>query len=222
MKVLIVEDDLSSREILRHLMAAAGHNVRLASDGIEALELAREDPPEIVLTDWMMPNLDGLALCQRLRAVGPGQPYIYIILLTARDQKQDLLEALEAGADDYVAKPFDPNELKARVGVGERIVRLEAVLRHRNQELEDSLQTIRRLKGLLPICMYCKKIRSDENYWQQIETYIHEQTGADFSHGICPECLKKHFPKYHRRVQGETPDQPNLPAAPPQPPADKG
>jgi CheY-like chemotaxis protein len=201
-KVLIVEDSSTMQKLLEHLMKAAGHDVFTAGDGAEALELAGRERPEIVLTDWMMPNLDGVELCQRLRSVAPGQGYVYVILLTARDQKADLLQGLEAGADDYIVKPFDPDELRARVRVGERIVRLEAALRGRNEELEQSLQTIRRLKGLLPICMYCKRIRSDENYWQQIEAYIHEQTGTDFSHGICPECFEQRFPEYHRRAQG--------------------
>jgi len=149
----------------------------------------------------MLPKLDGVELCSRLRSAAPGQPYTYIIILTARDRKEDLLRGLEAGADDYVVKPFDPDELMARVRVGERIVRLETVLRRRNQEMEESLQTIRRLKSLLPICMFCKRIRTDQNYWQQMEAYIHEQTGTDFSHGVCPECFEKHYPEYYRRVR---------------------
>lgn len=200
MKVLIAEDDASIRHILQHLMKGAGHEILVASDGVEALDLAGREPPDIVLTDWMMPNLDGVELCHRLRLAAAGRPYIYIILLTSRDQKEDLLQGLDAGADDYIIKPFDADELKARVRVGERILRLEAALRRRNVELEESLQTIRRLKGLLPICMYCKKIRSDQNYWQQIEAYIHEETGTDFTHSICPECFQKYFPQYYQQV----------------------
>lgn len=219
MKVLIAEDDPTTREIVRRLMVAAGDEVLIASDGAEALELALREQPNIILTDWMMPGLDGVELCGRLRSAAPGQPYVYVILLTVRDEKDDIARALDEGADDYIVKPFNPKELMARVRAGERIVRLETMLRGRNEELEESLRTIRQLKGLLPICMFCKKIRTDENYWQQIETYIHEQTGTDFSHGICPECLAKHYPEYARKLQDERQDEQKTPSngSPPPP-----
>lgn len=207
MRILVVEDDAPTRELLRYILTGTGNEIILASDGVEALELAARERPDIVLTDWMLPRLDGVELCRQLRSVAPGQSYIYVILLTARDRKEDILHGLEAGADDYIVKPFDRDELIARLRVGERIVRLETVLRHRNAELEQSLQTIRRLKSLLPICMFCKRIRTDQNYWQQIEAYIHEQTGADFTHGVCPECFEKHYPQYYRRVREEKPNQ---------------
>ena len=203
MKVLVAEDDEAMRQFLARLIVAIGHEVLQAADGEEALNLALGQKPEILVTDWMMPKLDGLELCARLRALGPGHPYVYIILLTARDRKEDILRGLEAGADDYVVKPFDREELVARVRVGERIVRLETLLRSRNEELENSLLTIRKLKSLLPICMFCKKIRTDGNYWEQIEAYVHEQTGTDFSHGVCPDCLKKQYPEHYARVQGQ-------------------
>lgn len=201
MKVLIAEDDPTTRELVRRLIAAAGSEVVIASNGEEALELARREQPDIVLTDWMMPGLNGVELCQQLRSAAPGQPYVYVILLTVRDEKEDISRALDEGADDYIVKPFDAKELMARVRAGERIVRLETMLRHRNEELEESLQTIRQLKSLLPICVFCKRIRTDENYWQQIEAYIHQQTGTDFSHGICPECFEKHYPDYYHKMR---------------------
>lgn len=195
MKVLIAEDDPVTRKLVRHLLAKEQYEIVIAEDGTQAQQLIERERPDIVLTDWMMPGIDGVELCQQIRAVAPGQPYVYIILITVRDEKRDISEGLSAGADDYIIKPFDTGELLARVRAGERIVRLETSLRTRNEELEESLSTIRQLRSLIPICMYCKKIRNDQNYWDEIENYIHEHTGSDFSHGVCPDCLRKHFPE---------------------------
>ncbi len=203
MKVMIVDDDPTTRQFLQTLVSRSGHEVLLASDGAEAIELAARNRPDIILADWMMPRISGVELCAHFRSAGPGQPYTFIILLTARDDSEDVVEGLNAGADDYIIKPFNAAELLARIRTGERIVRLETILRRRNEELEQSLLTIRRLKGLLPICMFCKRVRNDQDYWQQLETYIHEQTGTDFSHGVCPECLKKHYPDSYRALQEE-------------------
>jgi len=203
MKVLIADDDPTIREVVSHLVADAGYEVLSASGGAEALESIVREKPEIVLTDWMMPEIDGVELCRRIRAVGPGEPYVYVILVTVRGQREDVWRGFDAGADDYIVKPFDPQELLARIRVGRRIVQLESTLRKRNEDLEESLRTINKLKSLLPICMFCKKVRTDEDYWQQLEDYIHEQTGTDFSHGICPDCLKKYYPEYYRRQQEE-------------------
>jgi len=202
-KILIAEDDRPMRDLLQRLILTTGHQMLLASNGEEVLAIARQEQPDIVVTDWMMPKISGVELCGYLRSAGPGQPYVYIILLTARDRREDILYGLEAGADDYIVKPFDRDELVGRIRVGERLVRLEALLRGRNEELEQSLQTIRRLKSLLPICMFCKKICADQDYGQQIDAYIHEQTGADFTHGVCPECFEKHYPEAYRTLQDE-------------------
>jgi DNA-binding response OmpR family regulator len=124
----------------------------------------------------MMPGIDGIEICRRIRATSLRSP-VYVILLTARTSPQDLVAGLEAGADDYLTKPFDPDELRARVHVGQRTLELMA--------------SVKQLTGLLPICSYCKRIRSDDDYWQQVEGYIGEHTDARFWHGICPACLTK-------------------------------
>jgi len=198
MKILIAEDERISRRILGKTLAKAGHQVIAVEDGIKALDLLKKEPPDMLITDWMMPNLDGLELCRRVRSFDlPG--YVYIILWTALTQKENIINGLDAGADDYITKPFDKTELLARVRAGERIVNLESSLRQKNKKLKEALDQVNQLEGLLPICMFCKKIRDDGDYWQQVEDYIGEHSEADFSHGICPECWEKHYSKYVNR-----------------------
>jgi response regulator RpfG family c-di-GMP phosphodiesterase len=112
-------------------------------------------------------------------------------MLTSKNTRADILAGLNAGADDYVVKPFDVEELRARVKVGERIVELRQSLAERVQELEAMVQQVKTLQGLLPICVYCKKIRNDKSYWQQVESYLMERSDVRFSHGICPDCYEK-------------------------------
>jgi DNA-binding response OmpR family regulator len=191
MKILIAEDDPVSRRILEAALEKDGHDIQSVVDGARAWEaLERLDAPRLAILDWMMPGVDGTEICRRLRAAPPSRP-TYVILLTARGRKEDVLAGLEAGADDYVTKPFDHDELRARVRVGARVVELQLALAGRVTELEEALARVRQLRGLLPICSYCKKVRDDRNYWQQVEHYVSEHTDARFSHSICPDCLER-------------------------------
>jgi sigma-B regulation protein RsbU (phosphoserine phosphatase) len=177
MRILIADDDRMSTMMLSRSLERWGFDVVVAHDGASAWEeIIGETPPELAIVDWMMPGIDGIELCRRLRAASLPTP-VYVILLTARNSRQDLVAGLEAGADDYLTKPFDPDELRARIHVGQRTLALIA--------------NVKRLSGLLPICSYCKRIRSDHDYWEQVESYISEHTDARFSHGICPTCYEK-------------------------------
>lgn len=177
MRILIADDDRATTMMLGRTLERWGFEVVVVHDGEAAWErLAGVEPPALAIIDWMMPGLDGIELCRRIRSASR-RPPVYVILLTARASRQDLVAGLEAGADDYLTKPFDPDELRARIHVGQRTLGLMA--------------DIRRLTGLLPICSYCKRIRSDEDYWEQIESYITEHTDAAFSHGVCPSCMAK-------------------------------
>jgi sigma-B regulation protein RsbU (phosphoserine phosphatase) len=198
MKILIAEDEKISRRILEMALTKASYDVGAVEDGVKALESIQKEVPDMLITDWMMPELDGLELCRRVRGLNLSG-YVYIILLTALTQKEKIIEGLDAGADDYVTKPFEKTELLARVRAGERVIQLERSLLQKNKELSEALSQVKQLKGLLPICMFCKKIRNDENYWQKVEEYLAEHTGADFSHSICPECLEKHYSKYVKK-----------------------
>jgi DNA-binding response OmpR family regulator len=190
-RILIAEDHYVSRHLLERNLTNWGFEVMAAEDGEAAVEvLESASAPPLAIIDWMMPRMDGLDVCKRIRADST-RPYIYLVLLTAKSHKEEIAAGLEAGADDYVIKPFDPDELRARLKVGQRVVELERQLAGRVAELEMALTEVKQLKRLLPICMYCKSIRDDGDYWRQIEEYIHCETGTDFSHSICPACLEK-------------------------------
>jgi DNA-binding response OmpR family regulator len=177
MRILIADDDRVSTLMLGRTLETWGFIVDVVHDGTAAWErISGLAPPELVIADWMMPGLDGIELCRRIRTAELRSP-VYLILLTARSAPQDLVAGLEAGADDYLTKPFDPDELRARIHVGQRTIALIA--------------NIKRLTGLLPICSYCKRIRSDKDYWQQVDSYLTDHTDARFSHGICPACMEK-------------------------------
>ena len=193
MRILIAEDDPTTRLMLTAVLKKTGHKVLAASDGAEALEiLLRADAPHLAILDWMMPEIDGPEVCRRVRARENDQPP-YILMLTTKGEKADIIAGLKAGANDYLAKPFDPGELRARVEVGCRLVALEQRLATQAAELRAALEHIRRLEGVLPICMHCKRIRDDAGGWSQIERYVASHSEATFSHGICPTCMMTHY-----------------------------
>ena len=193
MRVLVADDEATSRHLIQATLGGWGFEVLVAVDGCEALRVLQgSGGPEIAMLDWVMPGIDGLEVCRRMRATMPNAA-TYIILVTARGGLENVVRGLEAGADDYITKPFDPRELRARLHVGVRIVQLQKALMERFQELEDALKRVKQLQGLLPICSYCKKIRNDRNYWEQVDAYITSHSEAQFSHGVCPDCYEIHL-----------------------------
>lgn len=195
MRLLIAEDSQVYRTLLEAALGKCGLDLIIVSDGVAAWQaLQGDDPPPLAVLDWEMPGMNGPELCRRIRQAANLRA-THVILLTARDSKTDVVSGLDAGADDYVIKPFDAEELRARVQIGARIVTLQKSLADRVRRLEDALAKVHQLQGLLPICSYCKKVRDDKNYWQQVETYIAHHSDARFSHTVCPTCLE--------RVKGE-------------------
>ncbi|HVC20625.1 MAG TPA: response regulator [Vicinamibacterales bacterium] len=191
MQIVIAEDDRLYRRLLEAALTTRGYAITTCVDGFEAWRrLAEQTGPTVAILDWMMPSMDGLEICRRVRQSRMALPP-YIILLTSRSRTEDIVTGLQAGADDYLCKPFDPEELAARLVVGHRVLKLQQDLIERVAELEDALARVKQLQGLLPICSYCKKIRDDQNYWSQVESYISERSEARFTHGICPECREK-------------------------------
>jgi sigma-B regulation protein RsbU (phosphoserine phosphatase) len=195
MKILIAEDDRISRRLLEMTLGRLKLDVIVTENGAQALEvLEGPDPPQLAILDWMMPELDGIEVCQAVRE-RPREKYTYIIFLTARGQTKDIVQALESGADDYLIKPFDPQELRSRLQVGFRVLKLESALAGKVEELEKAIQHVKTLQGLLPICMYCKKIRDDTDSWHRLESYIERHSQAMFTHSLCTDCREEHFPK---------------------------
>ncbi len=188
MRILIADDDAVTRQLVQMLLAKWEYEVTPVDNGTDACaNLVSEDGPSLAILDWMMPGLDGPEVCKKVRASNPKRP-LYLILLTTLEKKDNIVMGLESGADDYLAKPFDPGELRARVRSGERVVNLESDLRQHVRELETALAHVKQLQGLLPICSYCKRIRDDQDYWHSVDRYIAKETNVRFSHGICPTC----------------------------------
>jgi phosphoserine phosphatase RsbU/P len=188
-RVLIAEDDRATARLLAGLIGSWGYEVVAAGDGNTALaHFEAAATPQLVLLDWMLPGADGPEVCRRIRKLRSNSA-IYIILLTSKSARTDVVAGLEAGADEYLVKPFDAEELRARLQAGARIVDLQQRLADQVRELETALANVRKLTGLLPICAYCKAIRDDSNYWHRVEEYVGEHSDVTFSHGICPKCL---------------------------------
>ena len=176
MKVLVAEDDAVARRVLEATLVKLGYEPVSTTDGKEAWTIIKAENLRIVVSDWLMPRLDGLDLCKRIRI--RGGDYVYFILLTGQTATEENMQiAADAGVDDFLSKPVKQQELRVRLRVAERI-------------LEFTTQ-VKELESYLPICGYCRKVRDDKNYWQQIEQYIGTRTGTNFSHGICPECMEK-------------------------------
>ena len=190
MKILVADDELVSRTLLENYLQYWGYTPILAGHGKEALEILKAaDAPSMAILDWMMPYMSGPEVCQSVQKLQKPIPP-YLILVTSKSDKRDIVRGLQAGAQDYVTKPYDVNELQARVDVGRRMVQLQQLLSQRIGELEEATRQIKHLRGLLPICCRCKKVRSDDGYWSEVETYITEHSETKFSHSYCPDCYQ--------------------------------
>ncbi len=197
-RVLVVDDSKSARELLERSLAGNGYAPMSASCGAEALDLlAGAEAPALAIVDWMLPDIDGPEICSRIRQRTEA-PYVYLVLLTARSERADVIHGLDSGADDFLRKPFDAAELKSRLRVGERVVALQRSLQMRVRELQVALDHVRKLQGIIPICMFCKRIRDDADAWHQLEKYLSEHSDAQFSHSLCQDCLAKHYPNLPR------------------------
>jgi sigma-B regulation protein RsbU (phosphoserine phosphatase) len=177
MKILIAEDEPVAAKLLQRALESFGHDVSLSSNGEDAWASFQQDPVRLIVSDWIMPGLDGLQLCKKIRE-RENAPYTYFILLTSQDtrlQNYDL--AMEAGVDDFLTKPLDRLTIRMRLQVAERILRFTT--------------EVRQLRKLIPMCAWCRKIRNDDNYWQMVESYVTEQTGSEFSHCMCPSGVDK-------------------------------
>ncbi|MBI5605354.1 MAG: response regulator [Deltaproteobacteria bacterium] len=199
--VLIVDDSPANIEILSKLLGVE-HEILFSTNGGKALEIAFDQDPNLILLDVLMPEMDGYEVCRCLKQ-NPASKDIPIIFITALDQEEDEARGLELGAVDYITKPFNPAIVKLRVANQLELQWQRQTLALRNGELKEALSKIKTLSGLLPICSSCKKIRDDQGYWNQLETYIHEHSEAEFTHGLCPECIKEFFPEVYEKRYGQ-------------------
>ena len=191
MRILVADDDPIARLLLERALRKSGYDVMAVTTGAEALRvLSGPEAPTLAVLDWMMPELTGVEVCEVVRAATlPASPYI--IILTSLGATGDVVRALEAGADDFITKPFEADELRARVSVGARIIGLQQQLNDRVLALEEALAHVQQLQGLIPICAWCRKVRNDGNFWEQVEGYLAKRSGLQFTHAICPPCREK-------------------------------
>ncbi len=207
MRILIAEDEKVTRMRLEKTLSEWGFDIETVVDGQAAWDrLCGENPPRLCLIDWLMPGMEGPELCRRVREKFP-EDYFYLIILSAQQGVDNLIEGLSAGADDYVTKPFIGRELRSRIAVGVRVLGLEEMLAKKIRQLETALEDVKQLRGLLPICSYCNKIRNDEDYWEQVDSYVGRHSDVEFSHSICPACYEKHVQPMLDHQQGVKSDQ---------------
>ena len=174
MKILIAEDNDLTRELLEEQMLKEGHDVLAVANGKLAVASIVEERPHVLVTDWVMPELDGLDLCRWVREDEDSE-YLFVLMLTSiHTSKDDYHVAMEAGVDDFLVRPCQPRDLVARLRVAERLQRYA--------------RENRQLKRLIPICMYCRKVRDDRDYWLELESFFQAETETVLSHGICPSC----------------------------------
>ncbi|NQT25978.1 response regulator [candidate division KSB1 bacterium] len=235
--ILIVEDSPTQAAKLKQMLENENYKIRIAKNGEEGWDLLEERLPNVVISDVIMPGIDGYELCRRIKHDKKCR-HLPVILLTQLSDPKDIIHGLESGADHFITKPYSEDELlshiqyifvnrelrknpRADLGIeiffagqkhfltSDRIQILdllfstyEAVLQKnqelekKNLELQSSIEMIKTLRGLIPICSHCKKIRNDEGFWQRLEEYIHENSEAEFTHGLCPDCEKTIYSKY--------------------------
>ena len=200
MKILIVDDEPVNVGVLANALKGS-YEICTALSGDAAISMIKEQSPDLVLLDVMMPEMDGFQVCRLIRAEG-AYAEIPIIFVTAVNSAEGEGEGLELGAVDYITKPVNIKLVKLRIRNQLELKRQRNLVEKQNElltrqkaDLEETLARIKRLEGLLSICMQCKKIRTQSNDWLQLEKYITEHSDALFSHGLCPDCLDKAMKK---------------------------
>ncbi|MDM8551557.1 response regulator [Desulfobacterales bacterium HSG2] len=196
-KILIVDDKLENLRLLARILKEKGYVVRQLREGKMVMSSVLSNPPDLILLDIVMPETDGYEVCRQLKAEERTCD-IPVIFISALNDMPDKVRAFFVGGVDYVTKPFQEEEVLARVETHLTLRRLQkaleeknARLEEKNLQLEEALANVRTLRGLLPICANCKRIRDDKGYWNRIEAYVESHSDARFSHGLCEECSDK-------------------------------
>lgn len=230
--VLLVDDQAFVAEVIRRFLASEPELfLHYCSDPNDAIETANQLRPTVILQDLVMPGVDGLAIVSRFRA-NPATKDTPIIVLSSKEDSETKSLAFSVGANDYLVKLPEQLELVARVRYHsnayrsqlqrdeafralresqQQLLESNTALMATNQKLGEALSQVKQLRGLLPICCYCKRVRNDGNYWGQIEEYLSENSDLRLSHGVCPECEKAHFDALKQEIvqQGGTPPEPS-------------
>lgn len=193
-KVLIVDDDKDVLFATSRIVKSSGYEVYEASTGAECLESVKKHQPDLIILDVVLPDIDGTEICRQIKDDPTLNSCFVVMASGSKTSSLEQAEGLDIGADGYIARPISNPEFKARVNAMVRILKAERERDRVIVELKKALSEIKQLSGLLPICMFCKKIRDDKGYWNQIEAYIQERSEADFSHSICEVCAQKHYP----------------------------
>jgi CheY-like chemotaxis protein len=198
MKVLIAVENLDTRWWMQMELAELGHDVQAVGSGLDAWEvMTSADPPQVMLLDWELSGLDGLALCRKARG-NPLREQPYLILLLSEGNGENVRGALHAGADDYLRRPLNPDDLAARLTLAQRVMALQSQVTRQTEYLYNSLleqgfspPTAGHWHELLPMCAWCKQVRTEEEGWQNLEKYLAQELDIDVTHGICPECVRQ-------------------------------
>jgi PleD family two-component response regulator len=191
--ILVVDDKRDNLRLLTKLFVEHGFYARPVSNGQKAILAAQDQLPDLILLDIMMPDMDGYAVCEVLKADERTRD-IPVIFISALNETVDKVKAFSIGGVDYITKPFQAEEILARVKTHLTLRSMKKSLVVKNAQLQKALDEIKSLRGILPLCSFCKKIRDDKGYWEQVDVYIYKYSEADISHSICPDCMKEHYP----------------------------
>ncbi len=194
--ILIVDDTPANLRLLSKMLGRHGYEVRPIPNGKLAIAATQAALPDLILLDINMPDMNGYEVCRQLKADEKTRN-IPIIFISALNEVTDKVEAFKVGGVDYVTKPFQVEEVLARINTHLTIRNLQENLETKNAQLQDALNNIKTLKGMVPICANCKNIRDDEGFWQKVEAYIETRSDVEFTHGICPDCREKLYPEYY-------------------------
>lgn len=215
-RVLVADDNYSNRQLIKLILIKNGYDVTLLEDGQKVLEQVKNINPDIILLDIMMPEMNGFEVCRELKQM-PKVKRIPVIFITGLQDTDNIARGFEYGGVDYITQPFENAELLARLKTHlelknsrERLIKMVTREKRTKKKLLSMLhklqlakEQIKTLSGFIPICAHCKNIRDDQGYWSRIETYISSRTEAQFSHGLCPDCMKELYPEIYKKRQKE-------------------
>ncbi|PID78117.1 MAG: response regulator [Deltaproteobacteria bacterium] len=183
--VMVVDDNSKNLQLIGKILGKEGYSLSLLTNPERAVKTAMGKKPDLILLDVMMPVVDGFEICRSLKSFDSTKE-IPVLFVTAKTETDDILKGFDVGGVDYITKPFNQGELTARVRT--------------HIELKKSRDEIKKLRGFLPICANCKKIRDDKGYWEDVEKYIASRSYIKFSHGICPECVRNNYPDIYKKI----------------------